>query len=199
MSRTALQGSRLGNSGAALVCHAELRVREISVAEAAAAFAYQCARRAAQVPRRLHLESGGRGGRRRRGRCPGPAAPVAGVGADETEAAEEGREAPRARRAGDGRGGAGDGRGGAGDGRGGAAAAADLAVADARPRGVDGRIHGRARAPPGRTNIFNATSTYVYSHGFDVRLSLSEKNSPRANDSSKNQPKRRRFDRERAV
>jgi hypothetical protein len=39
----------------------------------------------------------------------------------------------------------------------------------------------------------------MYSHGFDIRLSLSEKHSPRANDSSKNQPKRRRFDRDREV
>ena len=56
-----------------------------------------------------------------------------------------------------------------------------------------------ARVPGRETKIVNTTSICMDSHGFDIVLSLSQKNSPRENDPSKHQPKRLRRDRAREV
>ena len=62
-----------------------------------------------------------------------------------------------------------------------------------------------AAARPGQhyagqeTKLFDTTSICMFLHDFDIVLSLSQKNPPRENDPSKNQPKRLRCDRAREV
>ena len=72
-----------------------------------------------------------------------------------------------------------------------ARARARVAPADAAPA----RDALRQPAPGQETKLFNNTSTFMYSNGFDVLFSLCKKNSPRENDPSKNQSNRLRCDR----
>ena len=69
-----------------------------------------------------------------------------------------------------------------------ARARARVAPADAAPA----RDALRQPAPGQETKIFNNTSIFMHSNGFDVLFSLCKKNSPRENDPFKNQPKRPR-------